>query len=284
AGRLLYELIYAGHPYAHPIHGSLESLQHISLADVQKFREEGFRGPGMVMAVAGDVDQTRLRVLTEQHFSSVHDQPSPWPPLETAVAVPQGSARHLDMDVPQTAIRLGRVGINRHDPDYYALTVLDQILGGGSSSRLFKQIRDDKGLAYGVYSAFSPLEALGPLFISLDTKNASAQEALDLVRQVIMRLANEGVEQQELSDAVRYLTGSFPLRLDGLDKLAATWAAIGFYQRGPDYLEKWPERIRSVTQEDVARVAGRLLDVGRFFTVTVGKRDVPPKQTESGKY
>ncbi|MBF0153299.1 MAG: insulinase family protein [Magnetococcales bacterium] len=273
ASRLLYKLLYAGHPYGHPVNGTLESIQRITLDDVRQFREGGLRGPDMVVAVAGDIDQSRLRELLDRHLSGLSDQPSSWVAVPAAVVAPQGREEHLELDVTQSSIRLGRVAINRHDPDFYALTVMDHILGGGSTSRLFKRIRDDKGLAYGVSSTFSPLDGLGPLVIALDTKNASVDEARDLVRKEIGRLANEGVGQQELADAVQYLTGSFPLRLDGLDKLSATWAAIGFYRRGADYLEKWPERIRSVTREDVARVARRFLDAERFFTVTVGKRE-----------
>ncbi|MBF0135287.1 MAG: insulinase family protein [Magnetococcus sp. DMHC-1] len=273
AERLLYAMLYAGHPYGHPINGTLQSLESISLEDVRRFREEGFRGPDMVMAVAGDIDQQRLQELLERHFTSMDNRPSSWPVIAPAVVAAQGQTRHLDLDVPQTAIRLGRVGINRQDPDFYALTVMDHILGGGSTSRLFKQVREKKGLAYSVSSAFSPLSALGPLVFALETKNTSVTEALGLVRKEIERMAREEVEQKELTDAIQYLTGSFPLHLDGLDKLSATWAAIGFYQRGADYLVKWPERIRAVTREDIARVARRFLDVERFVTITVGGKE-----------
>ncbi|MBF0427105.1 MAG: insulinase family protein, partial [Magnetococcales bacterium] len=259
AGHLLNALIFANHPYGHPTHGTLEGIDRITLEDVRRFRADGLHSPELVVAVAGDIDQPKLRELLERPLSGLDAQPSPWPALPQAVAAPVGRMEHRHLDVTQSSIRLGRVAINRHDPDYYPLTVLDHILGGGSTSRLFQQIRDKKGLSYGVSSTFSPLAASGPMVVALDTKNTSVPEALALARAEMTRLADADVDEAELADAIANLTGTFALHLDGLDKLASTWATIGFYRRGSDYLEKWPERIRAVTREDVRRVAKRFL-------------------------
>ena len=271
AALLLYKKLYPDHPYGQPVAGTVESLQRITIADLQRFHADIFHAPSTVLAVAGDIDLARLKSLLKQHLSGLDPSPSPFAALPQAKSVAKGQ-QHIDMDVPQTSLSLGTIGINRHDPDYYAFYVLNQILGGGGlSSRLNEEIREKRGLAYGVYSYFSPLEGYGPFVVGMKTKTASANEALSLIHQEIQRMAQDGVSAIELQEVKRYLTGSFPLHLDGLNKLAGIWSRIGFYKRGLDYLDKWPARIRAVSREDILRVARRMLDLSKFYTVTVGQ-------------
>ncbi|MBF0272450.1 MAG: insulinase family protein [Magnetococcales bacterium] len=274
ATRAIFPMIFGErHPYASPVNGTVESVKRIELADIRRHHAAVFRGPGMVIAVAGDVGLERLKGLVEKHLSGLESQPGPLGPPPEAVPVEKGTEQHVEMDLPQTTVRIGVVGIHRDDPDFYALMVMNQILGGGGlTSRLNRVIREERGLAYGVFSYFSPLAGRGPFMVGTETKNASVEEALSLIRRELTRLVEEDVGETELADVKRYLTGSFPLQLDGLDKLADTWSRIGYYQRGMDYLDKWPERIRAVTREDVRRVAKRILPLKRLCTVTVGKR------------
>ncbi|MBF0428296.1 MAG: insulinase family protein [Magnetococcales bacterium] len=273
AGRALYPLIYGDHPYARPVNGNPESIQKITLADIRRHHIAAFRGPGMVIAVAGDVTLEKLQELTTRHLAKLNPLPGQFPPIPQAVTGKKGVAHHIEMDLPQTTLRLGVVGISRDDPDFYAMTVMNQILGGGGlTSRLTNSIREQRGLAYGIFSHFSPLSGRGPFQISTETKTESASEALSLIRQELTHLTRERVGEEELRDVKRYLTGSFPLQLDGLDKLAESWSRIVFYQRGLDYLDKWPERIRAVTQKDIQRVSRRILEIKRFNVVTVGKQ------------
>ncbi|MBF0341321.1 MAG: insulinase family protein, partial [Magnetococcales bacterium] len=274
ASRAIHPLIYGDHPYARPVNGTRESIPKVELAHVRAHHLAAFRGPGMVIAVAGDITLERLKGLVGKHLSALKTDPGPFPSLPEALAPEKGGEKHIEMDQPQTTVRIGVVGIHRDDPDFYALSVMNQILGGGGlTSRLTKELREDRGLAYGVFSYFSPLAGRGPFMVGTETKTESAREAVGLIRQELTRLQNEDVEEEELADVKRYLTGSFPLHLDGLDKLADSWCRVGYYQRGMDYLDKWPERIRAVTREDVRRVAQRILPLTRLHTVTVGKRE-----------
>lgn len=278
ASILLHQKLYPNHPYGHPVSGTLESLQRITTNDIRRFHQNAFHAPSTVLAVAGDMDLARLKALIHRHLSKLDATPSPFPPIPQAKEVTMGQ-QHLVMDVPQTALSLGTLGVNRHDPDYYAFYVLNQILGGsGLSSRLNEEIREKRGLAYGVYSYSSPLEGGGPFVVGMKTKTASANEALFLIYQEIQRMAKDGVSELELQEVKRYLSGSFPLYLDGLSKLSSIWSTIGFYKRGLDYLEKWPERIHAVTRKDVLRAARRILDLSQFYTVTAGKEAVQGKQ------
>ncbi|MBF0627137.1 MAG: insulinase family protein [Magnetococcales bacterium] len=273
ATRAIYPLIYGDHPYGRPVTGTVESVKRIELADIRRHHAATFRAPGMVLSVAGDIGMERLNALVEKHFAALESEPGPFGGLPEAAVDEAGVERHVEMDQPQTTIRIGGVGIHRDDPDFYALTVMNQILGGGGlTSRLTQVLREERGLTYGVFSYFSPLAGRGPFMVGTETKSESAGEALSLIRQELNRLMEEEVSEAELSEVQRYLTGSFPLQLDGLDKLADTWCRIGFYRRGLDYLDKWPERIRAVTRADVRRVAQRILVPKRLHTVTVGKR------------
>ena len=281
AALALQRLIYPGHPYAEPVSGDLESIPRIELEDVRQRHFEAFRGAGMVMAVAGDIDMARLQALMDRHLSGLNPQPGPFQPLPLAETPAVGRHEHIEMDIPQTTLRLGIVGINRQDPDYYALQVMNQILGGGGlSSRLNEEIREKRGLAYGVFSYFSPLPARGVFVVGTKTKTASTAETLELIRREIRRMADEGVGEEELAETKLYLTGSFPLHLDGLGKLADNWSTIGYFRRGLDYLDRWPDRIRAVTREQVQGVARRILDLDRFQVVTVGRSETtPPPET-----
>jgi zinc protease len=270
----MHRLLYPDHPYGAPVSGTLEGLAKVTLADVRRRHAEAWHAPDLILAVAGAVTQAQLESLLQRHLAALDATPSPLPPVpEVSVfSGEQAKQHHIAMDLPQTTIMLATVGIKRQDPDYYTLYVLNQILGGaGLTSRLSQEIREKRGLTYGVYSRFSPFSEPGPFVVVMKTKTASRQEAVQLLMQELQKVADHGVSEQELQEAVQYLTGSFPLYLDGLGKLASIWGSIGFYRLGDDYLQQWPQRIRAVGRVDIHRVAKRILDPARFFTVTVGK-------------
>ncbi|MBF0159421.1 MAG: insulinase family protein [Magnetococcales bacterium] len=276
ASRAFYRLLYRDHSYSQPVRGTLETVGQITMEDVRSFRERWFRPQSMILAVAGDVDGATLRQLCDQLGAAGQDR------MTAPVTVPgqlaelsQASQTHVTMPIPQTAVRYGTLAINRHDPDYYALYVMNQILGGSTlTGRLGEVIREQRGLVYSVSSYFVPLMDRGPFIVALRTRNDRVTEALDLVRRELHRIAAEGVTEAEREDAQRYLIGSFPLKLDGLAQIVAHWAAIGFYQLGHDYLERWSDRIAAVTVADIQRVAQRLVRSGPFVTVTAGGGDV----------
>ncbi|MBF0629608.1 MAG: insulinase family protein [Magnetococcales bacterium] len=273
AGGRLNAMMFAGHPYAHPPTGTEEPLARITLNDVRQFHVKSFRAPQMVLAVAGDVTPSALESLLERYLGGVDSRPSPHGAIPETPSAKVGEAVHLTMESPQTAIQMGRVAMDREDADYYPMLVLNQLLGGpGLTSRLNQEIREKRGLTYGVHSQFSPLEMKGPFMVMMNTKTESVAEALGLIREQMRIVVREGVGEEELTDVKRYLVQSFPLNLDTLKKQAATWSLIGYYRRGVDYLRRWPERVEGVRREDVARVARRMLDPDHYFTVTVGKR------------
>jgi zinc protease len=179
----------------------------------------------------------------------------------------------VNKDLTQANIIMGHEGVPRNHPDYYAIQVMNYILGGGGfSSRAMESIRNQRGLAYSVYSYFSAEKSHGTFAFVMQTKNETAEEAIRIARQEIGRLRDEPVSEQELSDAKDYLTGSFPLRFDTTRKVANFLAQVEFFQLGLDYPERYADLVRRVTREDVQRVAKEYLQPERLITVVVGNQ------------
>lgn len=176
----------------------------------------------------------------------------------------------FDKSITQANIIVGNKGLSRADPDYYAATVMNYILGGGGfSSRLMEDIRNKKGLAYSVASAFDAGKLPGVFQISLQTKNASAREAIDITLKEMERIQKELVSADELEGAKKYLIGSFPMRLDTQAKLAQFLLLAEFYGLGLDYPQKFPALISGVSRQDVQRVARKYLDPKHPIVVIV---------------
>jgi zinc protease len=179
----------------------------------------------------------------------------------------------IDKDLTQANIILGNLGISRENPDYYAVAVMNYIFGGGGfSSRLMQSIRDKMGLAYDVHSFFAAYKEEGIFQIGLQTKNESANTAIDEIIRQIERIKKEKVSDDELGDAKSYLTGSFPRRLDTNRKIADFLASVEFYNLGLDYATKYPDYINSVTKEDILRVAKKYLTTENYVLVVVANQ------------
>ena len=176
----------------------------------------------------------------------------------------------------QSAIVMGNLGIERANPDYEAVSVMNYVLGsGGFSSRLTDNIRTQAGLAYSVSSFFAAMKSPGPFEIVMQTKNALVSEAITRAREQAEKIRSEPISDDELQEAKRYLTGSFPLRLDSNGKIADFIAQAWFYELGMDYADTYIERVNAVTLADVQRVAQAYIHPERFIEVVVTN----PKET-----
>ena len=174
--------------------------------------------------------------------------------------------------MPQTVIQFARPGLLRDDPDFIPAYVLNHILGGGSfSSRLYDEVREKRGLAYSVYSYLYPLDHAGLFVGGLATRAERAQEAVDIVRTEIARMADDGVTEEELASAKAFLKGSYALRFDTGDKIAGQLVQIQLEDLGADYIDKRNAMIEAVTMGDLKRAARRLLGDGKVFVVAVGR-------------
>jgi zinc protease len=177
----------------------------------------------------------------------------------------------VEIDVPQSVVMVGGAGIARNDPDFIPAYVLNHILGGGSfSSRLYREVRENRGLAYSVYSALMPLDRTALFVAGTATRTDRAEQSLDVIVEEIRRMAKDGPTAAELAEAKSYLTGSFALRFDSSSKIASQLVQLQVDNLGIDYIDKRNGLIEAVTLEDVRRVSKRLLDT-KMLVAVAGK-------------
>ena len=263
-------LAFGKHPYGRPAEGTETSVPTISREDIVRFHDLYYRPNRTILAVVGDVSPQDLRQRLEGRLGSWQAAgPAIQPPAPPA-PLPGPVVRTIQRDVTQANITLGHLGVRRDNPDYYAILVMNYILGGGGfNSRLVSKIRDENGWAYDIGSFFAPDKYAGAFTVSLQTKNEKAQEAIHAVLAEMRRIREQPVSDAELSDAKAYLTGSFPLRLDTSSKIARLLANIEFFELGLDYTDRFPGLIHAVTVADVQRVAQRYLDPARYVLAVV---------------
>tara|TARA_R110000868_G_scaffold262401_2_gene521144 strand:- start:124825 stop:126117 length:1293 start_codon:yes stop_codon:yes gene_type:complete len=270
ANLLLRENLYINHPYGQPTNGIQTVVENLSVLDVQNFYKANFTRRNMVVSVVGDITKAELENYLDLLFENLpqgqgRQQVAQAPEAITPVIIRETRA------VPQSTVYLAHLGINREDKDYYAAYAMNYILGGGGfNSRLMEEIREKRGLAYGVSSYFEPLPHKGAFIASVSTKNKDVQTAISLIKKEIARLKKKGVTDEEYAGAMSFLKGSFPLRLDSSSKVLGYLTTMQMENLGLDYLDKWTKRIESVSKEDMQRVAKRLLHENEMITVIVG--------------
>lgn len=271
ADKAFQQLVFGGHPYSWPVNGTQETVKRISRADIQAFFSSHYLPNQTTLTIVGDITVEKARTLVTRHFGAWQAGTPPTPPTGTPSSLDKPVVRLIEKDLTQATIMLGHVGISRKNPDFYAITVMNYILGaGGFSSRLMDSIRDNQGLAYGVGSAFEANLMPGSFRISLQTRNETANQAIAGVLAEMKGIREAPVTDQELADAKAYLIGSFPLRLDTTGKLAEVLSLVEFYGLGLDYFTEYPRSIERVTNEDVLRVAKQYLHPDRYALVLVG--------------
>lgn len=252
--------LYGSHPYGRRISGEAETLRSIRREDVVRFHRDFYRPGGAVVSVVGDVSLDEAKDFLGRAFAGWSGSPPAVPrPPEPAFPGKRQIVK-IERPVEQARILFGHPGIRRDNPDYYAVQVMNYILGGGGfESRILKTIRDDQGLAYSAYSYFTYGLEGGTFQAGLGTRNETANRALDQLFKEIRRVREEPVTEQELADAKAFLTGSFPLRFSGNQNIASFLTDVELYGLGLDYVEKFPRLIRAVTREDILRVAQKHL-------------------------
>jgi len=269
AQKAFREALFDGEPYGSPVEGNESTVPRITRADVRSFYERYYRPSGAVVVVVGDITVREARERVQRALADWDGPPiAPfqYPPTGESVA----RTVRIDKPVTQASIILGQRGVARDNPDWEALSVMNYVLGGGGfSSRLMNSIRTEAGLAYSVGSGFSVDKSPGSFQIVMQTKNASTADAIARARAEVDRIRTEPIGDDELEEAKKYLTGSFPLRLDSDGKIAGFFSQVWFYGLGLDYAGTYLRKVDAVTKEDVLRVAREYLDPNRFLEVVV---------------
>lgn len=279
ASKAFNKAVFGDHPYGRPVEGTEESLDAITRGDVIDFHREYYVPNNAILSVAGDITRGELRSLLDKYFKDWAKKGIAEKTLPAIKPVVGPQVIKIDKDMTQSNIVIGHLGIKRENPDYYAVFVMNYILGGGGfASRMMDNIRDNKGLSYDVHSFFLANKYGGSFQAGLQTKNRTAHIAVDEILKEMERMRTDLVTDKELSDAKSYLTGSFPLRIDSNSKIASFLVAVEFYALGPDYVDRYKELIESVTRDDVLRVAKKYLHTKDYVLVMVGNM----KQVTSG--
>jgi zinc protease len=270
AGRKFLELAFGSHPYGRPASGTLDSVPTITVADLKDYTHRVIAKNTLKIAVVGDIDPGTLGKLLDLTFGDLPARASLVPVPDVVVAKPPQRA-FVPLDVPQTVISFGGPGIMRHDPNFMAAYVVDQILGGsGLSSRLYREVRENRGLAYSIYGALAWMEHSALFIGNTGTRADRAGETVNAIEQEVRRIAEEGPTQEELDQAKSYLKGSQMLQLDTSAKLAQALLQYQLDRMPIDYIEKRNAMIDAVTLDDAKKAAQRLWGQG-LLTVVVGR-------------
>jgi zinc protease len=270
ASRALSRLVFANHPYATPVEGTVESVGKLTRDDVLAFYRSHVRPDSTIIAVVGDVTVAEARREVLARFGSwtrpAASPPAAPPPVTPATARDETVSKELS----QATILLGRQAIRQVDPDYFPLAVASYVLGGGSASRLYTRVRDEGGLAYAVYSYVAPGRYGASFVVSAQTRVGEVPKVVDILRDELGRMTRTPVGDDELRLAKDYLVGSFPLRLDTTAKVADFVVAVEEQGLGLDYADRYKASISRVSAADVQRVAARFFAPDTFSRVVVG--------------
>lgn len=271
ANQVFFKTLYQTHPYAHPVNGTRESVKALMLSDVHQFYQQYFVGSNAVIVLVGAIDQKKAQQIAEQLTQNL-PKGKPAATIPKANQLKNGEKVSIDFPSSQTMLRLGQIGIDHHNPDYFPLTVGNYILGGGALvSRLAYEVREKRGLSYSVVSQFMPMPGDGPFIISLSTHSKQAATALKVTEDTLNNFITQGPNTQELLDAKQYLTGSFPLSLASNSSIANMLLRIAFYHLPDNYLDSYVARINAVTADDIKKAFQHQVHPNKMLLVSVGK-------------
>ncbi|WP_370276122.1 M16 family metallopeptidase [Roseovarius indicus] len=264
------KLVFGDHPYGSPENGTIESVGALTREDLEAAHKAVFARDRVYVSAVGDITEDELATLIDDLLGDLPETGAPLPG-EADVNLP-GGVQVVDYDTPQSAVIFGQPGLERDDPDFFAAYVLNHIIGGGGfSSRLMTEVRQTRGLTYGIYSYLSLKDNAQTWIGSVSSANDRVAEAIEVIRDQWASVKENGVTAEELEDAKTYITGAYPLRFDGNGPIADI--AVGMQVDGlsKDYIATRNDKMNAVTLEDVNRVARERLDPDKLTFVVVGQ-------------
>jgi len=277
ASRTWWGTAFPDHPYGRPTNGTVESVARITTDDLRSYLKRVLSRETLKIGIVGDIDATSAGRLVDKAFSTLPTKSELAPIADATI---QGVSRRIlvDLDVPQAVVQFGGPGVKRADPDFMPAYLMAHVLGGGSfSSRLYREVREKRGLAYGVSANLSWQYYAAVLVGGTATRSDATKETLDVIENEIARMAKDGPSADELDKAKTYLKGTFALGLDTSSKIANQLVSMQMDNLGIDYIERRSSLIDAVTLADVKRMAKRLLEGGLLVAVVGRPQGVTPK-------
>ena len=270
ANRLLRQQAFAGHPYAENGDGRLDTVPALTRDDLVAAHKATLTRDRVYVAAAGDISAEELGTLID---TLLGDLPASGPalPAEIAPALTGGTTVE-PFPGPQSVVLFGHSGIKRDDPDFFAATILNEVLGGGRfSSRLMSEVREKRGLTYGIGTSLVGYDRSELVLGQAAVANDRVAEAVEVIRSEWARIARDGITEAELAATKTYLTGAYPLRFDGNGPLAQIMVNMQLIGLPADYPKTRNDKVNAVTIEDVKRVAATLFRADDLRFVIVGE-------------
>lgn len=271
AARIMNDVGFGDHPYALNSGGTLTTLRALTTEDLRFFKDNYLTRDRLKIAVSGDITAEELPAVLDDIFGGL---PQNGAKTETEdLSIQNGGQIFVyEKDMPQTVIRIWQDGIDHSHPDYHAAQVMNFILGGaGFGSRLMEEVREKRGLTYGIYTGLQTMEHADIYSVGTSTRNETVNEVLGLIKKEWKKMRTEPVSEKELADAQSYLIGSLPLSLSSTDRISGLMLGLMLDNLPIDYLDRRAENIRNITQTNVQNAAQNLLTPDKLTTVLVGK-------------
>ena len=270
AGYTFFQSVYGDHPYAPRPSGTVDSIGALQLKQLKAFYKQYYVARNAVFSIVGDLDRKAAEQLARQVIGQL-PAGNRAPAVVPVPALTKAGEQRIFHPSTQTHVRMGAPGMHRGDPDYFTLYVGNHVLGGGGLvSRLFKEVREKRGLSYSVNSNFSPMEQHGPYLLSLQTRNDQVDEALAVMRETLQAFVDKGPTEKELLAAKKNITGGFPLRIASNSSILDYLNVIGFYDLPLNYLETFNDKVMAVTREQIVAAFQRRVSPDTMETIIVG--------------
>lgn len=263
-------IAYGDHPYAYPVNGTLGTVAALTREDIVEAHRAVIARDRVYIGAVGDITPDQLATLIDALLGGLPETGAPMPP-RADVTIPPG-VTVVDFATPQSVALFGQKGIKQSDPDFFAATILNHVIGGGSfESRLMNEVREKRGLTYGVYSYLVSRDLAEVYMGSVSSANDRIAQAIDVIRDEWRKAAEEGITPEELAAAKTYITGAYPLRFDGNGPISNILVGMQMIGLPIDYIATRNDKVEAVTMEDIQRVAQELLDPDGLHFVVVGQ-------------
>ena len=270
ASQAFMSAAFGSHPYGQPTDGTEDSVTALTRDDLIAAKSATMARDRIYVSAVGDITAEELGTLLDKLLGDLPATGAPLAPQADYAL--DGGVSIVDFASPQSVAIFGHEGIKRHDPDFFPAFVLTEVLGGsGYSSRLMNEVREKRGLTYGVYAYLAPRENAAMMLGQVASSNNRVAEAIEVIRAEWERLATEGLTEEELEAVKTYLTGAYPLRFDGNARIAGIMVGMQFQGLGTDYIDTRNDKVNAVTVEDIKRVAKRILLPDELHFVVVGQ-------------
>ncbi|MEG0045748.1 MAG: pitrilysin family protein [Comamonas sp.] len=275
ASKAFRKAVFGNAPYGYQ--ATVDSLSKIDVSAMQAFHKELIKACSAKVSVVGAVSREQADAMVKQLLGPLQatngNDCAPLPAVAKVQDLKEAKVESIPFESAQAQVLIGQPGIARNSPDFLAVMVGNHILGGGGfTSRLMEEVREKRGLTYGVYSDFSPGLDRGAFLISLQTRPDQAAEALKVSQDVLRKFIAEGPTEKELKAAKDNLVGGFALRIDSNRKLLGNVSNIAWNGLPLDYLEHWTDRVQALTTKDVKDAMQRMVQPDRMVTITLGSK------------